>query len=62
LAQQFKQLNYSEKANELALQLLVLSQGVAVLASAFNDADIIKNQVDHIHCKLVPISPFPVIP
>ena len=49
LKNQFKQLGHTKNADELAMHLLVRSQGVATLASAFNDEKIIKKEVRHLH-------------
>lgn len=45
LRKQFQQLGYKKEADELAMHLLALSQGVASLASAFNDEKFIKKEV-----------------
>ena len=49
LKNQFKQLGYTKSADELAMHLLARSQGVATLASAFNDEKFIKQEVDHLY-------------
>jgi len=42
---QFKQMGRKKDANELAMHLLARSQGIATLASAFNDEKFIKQEV-----------------
>jgi len=42
---QFKQLGYLKEADDLAMHLLARSQGIATLASAFNDEKFIKQEV-----------------
>jgi len=49
LKNQFKQLGYKKSADELAMHLLARSQGVATLASAFNDEKFIKQEVNHLY-------------
>ena len=49
LKNQFKQLGYKKSADELAMHLLARSQGVATLASAFNDEKFIKQEVKRLH-------------
>jgi len=49
LKNQFKQLGYTKSADELAMHLLARSQGVATLASAFNDEKFIKQEVNHLY-------------
>ena len=49
LKNQFKQLGYKKSADELAMYLLAHSQGVATLASAFNDEKFIKQEVNHLY-------------
>lgn len=46
LKQQFTELNHHQNADMLAMHLLARSQGIATLASAFNDKDYIKQEVD----------------
>lgn len=46
---QFQQLGHKKDADELAMHLLVRSQGIATLASAFNDEKIIKKEVDNLY-------------
>ncbi len=45
LRRQFKQLGYKSEANNLAMHLLARSQGIATLASAFQDEKFIKQEV-----------------
>ena len=45
LRRQFEQLGYRTKADGMAMHLLVLSQGVATLYSAFQDDEFINNEV-----------------
>ncbi len=49
LKRQFQQLGYKKRADELAMHLLARSQGVATLASAFNDEKFIKQEVNNLH-------------
>jgi len=49
LKNQFSQLGYKKNADELAMHLLARSQGVAILASAFNDEKFIKQEVNHLN-------------
>ncbi|VAW52448.1 Transcriptional regulator, AcrR family [hydrothermal vent metagenome] len=49
LKNQFKQLGHNKSADELAMHLLARSQGVATLASAFNDEKFIKQEVKRLH-------------
>jgi len=42
---QFKQLGHPKEADDLAMHLLARSQGIATLASAFNDEKFIKQEV-----------------
>jgi len=49
LKNQFKQLGYKKSADELAMHLLARSQGVATLASAFNDEKFIKQEIKRLH-------------
>jgi len=49
LKHQFQQLGYKKNADELAMHLLARSQGVATLASAFNDEKFIKQEVNHLY-------------
>jgi len=46
LKRQFEQLGRYDDADQLAMHLLVLSQGVATLASAFQDEKFIRREVD----------------
>ena len=46
---QFKQLGYKKNADDLAMHLLARSQGVAALASAFNDEKFIKQEVNDLY-------------
>jgi len=52
LKHQFKQLGHKKNADELAMHLLARSQGVATLASAFNDKKFIKQEVKQLHAWL----------
>lgn len=47
LREQFTLLGYRERADELAMHVLALSQGVATLAAAFRDEDFIRREVRH---------------
>ncbi|MEZ8824659.1 TetR/AcrR family transcriptional regulator [Vibrio amylolyticus] len=49
LVGQIEQLDLSEPSDELAMHLLARSQGIATLASAFNDEAIIQNEVIQLH-------------
>ncbi|WDE13948.1 TetR/AcrR family transcriptional regulator [Thalassomonas haliotis] len=49
LAQQFEQLGHQGQADTLAMHLLARSQGVATLASAFNDENFIKQEVEQLY-------------
>lgn len=49
LSRQFVELGRRTDADELAMHLLAHSQGVATLASAFQDNEFIKNEVARIH-------------
>lgn len=49
LKNQFKQLGCKKNADELAMHLLACSQGVATLASAFNDEKFIKQEVNNLY-------------
>jgi AcrR family transcriptional regulator len=49
LRKQFEQLGHSDDADELAMRLLALSQGVATLASAFQDEKFIRREVKRIN-------------
>jgi AcrR family transcriptional regulator len=49
LKNQFKQLGYKKSADKLAMHLLARSQGIATLASAFNDEKFIKQEVKLLH-------------
>lgn len=49
LKNEFKQLAYKKNADDLAMHLLARSQGVAILANAFNDEKFIKQEVDHLY-------------
>lgn len=46
LADQFSHLGHGERADALAMHLLARSQGIAALASAFQDVDFVKQEVD----------------
>ncbi len=49
LRRQFQQLGYKSEANNLAMHLLARSQGIATLASAFQDEKFIKQEVKHLN-------------
>jgi len=49
LKQQFKLLGHNKEADELAMHLLARSQGIATLASAFNDEKFIKQEVNNLY-------------
>lgn len=49
LSQQFKALGYQSKADNLAMHLLARSQGIATLASAFQDEKFILAEVDELN-------------
>lgn len=49
LRRQFEQLGRSSDADELAMHLLAFSQGVATLASAFQDEQFIRNEVNRLN-------------
>jgi len=49
LKREFQLLGYKNNADELAMHLLACSQGVATLASAFNDEKFIKKEVNHLY-------------
>jgi len=48
LRHQFQQLGYEKEADDLSMHLLARSQGVAILASAFNDENFIKQEVNQL--------------
>jgi TetR/AcrR family transcriptional regulator, transcriptional repressor for nem operon len=54
LRRQFEQMGRSEEADELAMHLLALSQGIATLANAFNDEKFIKLEVNRLFDWLTP--------
>jgi hypothetical protein len=49
LRRQFEGLGRQEDADDLAMHLLALSQGIATLASAFSDERFIKLEVDRLY-------------
>lgn len=49
LRKQFEKLNCRDDAEQLATHLLILSQGIATLASTFNDEKFIRREVTHLH-------------
>lgn len=49
LRRQFDQLGFRDDADALAMHLLALAQGVAVLASTFQDEKFIGNEVDRLN-------------
>ena len=56
LSRQFEQLGHHKHADELAMHLLSLSQGVATLYSAFQDDEFINNEVARIQDWLTAIA------
>ncbi|NOY71261.1 MAG: TetR/AcrR family transcriptional regulator [Gammaproteobacteria bacterium] len=52
LKRQFQQLGHKKRADELAMHLLARSQGVATLASVFNDEKFIKQEVNYLYAWL----------
>lgn len=52
LRRQFEALGYADDADDLAMHLLGRSQGVAVLASAFDDESFIRREVDEMNAWL----------
>ena len=54
IRKQFEQLNRHDDADELAMHLLAHSQGVATLASAFNDEKFIRQEVNRLNEWLTP--------
>jgi len=54
LSHQFSQLKHNHDADILAMHLLARSQGIATLASVFNDKNYIKQEVDSLHAWLTP--------
>lgn len=57
LRKQFKQLGCRNNADELAMHVLARSQGIATLASAFNDEQFIKQEVTQMHAWLKSLTP-----
>ncbi|WP_374335692.1 TetR/AcrR family transcriptional regulator [Leeia sp.] len=57
LAQQFAQLGYASEADALAMHLLGRSQGIATLASAFNDEAYIQQEVAQLNQWLAQLPP-----
>ena len=49
LRNQFKQLGHSRNADELAMHVLALSQGIATLANAFHDEKFIRREVKRLN-------------
>lgn len=49
LEEQFLELGHGEQSRQLALHVLVRSQGIATLASAFNDEGFIYQEVELLH-------------
>ena len=49
LRRQFEQLGHSDDADELAMHLLALSQGIATLSSAFQDEKFIYSEVNRLN-------------
>ncbi|MEJ8473495.1 TetR/AcrR family transcriptional regulator [Roseibium algae] len=45
LRQQFEALGFAERSDDLAMHLLMRSQGVATLATAYKDADFVRREV-----------------
>ena len=54
LKKQFAQLGHDQQADALAIHLLVQSQGIATLASAFHDEKLIRREVKRLNDWLVP--------
>jgi AcrR family transcriptional regulator len=54
LKRQFEQLGRKQDADDLAMHLLAMSQGIATLASAFNDEKFIKREVNRLYEWLAP--------
>ena len=48
LREQFALLGYAAQADELAMRVLAVTQGVATLANAFQDEDFIRREVRHL--------------
>lgn len=59
LKQQFKLLGHNKEADGLAMHLLARSQGIATLASAFNDEKFIKQEVNNLYLWLADYSDSP---
>lgn len=49
LRKQFEMVGHKADADDLAMHLLALSQGIATLASAFHDENFIRQEVEHLH-------------
>jgi AcrR family transcriptional regulator len=49
LKDQFILLGHADKADDLAMQLLARTQGVAVLANAFQDQEFINNEIERMY-------------
>jgi len=56
LRKQFKQLGHDTDADELAMHLLALSQGIATLASAFHDEKFIEQEAKRLNKWLISYS------
>ena len=54
LRRQFEALGRDQDADDLAMHLLSLSQGIATLASAFNDEKFIRLEVERLYAWLTP--------
>lgn len=54
LSRQFEELGYTQTADELAMHLLAMSQGVASLANAFQEEEFIKREVQRMRAWLMP--------
>lgn len=53
LGKQFKALGHAANADDLALQVLAFSQGVATLSNAFGDSDYVRREVDRLKTRLM---------
>ncbi|MBV6320667.1 TetR/AcrR family transcriptional regulator [Duganella violaceipulchra] len=53
LGEQFKELGHSANADDLALQVLAFSQGVATLSNAFGDRDYVERDVRRLKTRLM---------
>lgn len=62
LREQFAALGHEAQADALAMHLLSRSQGIAVLANAFQDEAFIRHEVDQIEAWLAALAPKPAAP